>query len=434
MEGNNQGILDFDQLKALVEQIEKNKKKKERGRRFIRVNTQYYKLVDRTLKIYNKSTIIDETPKDFWRTIPSYDGFINEPMYFSYEQEIKKEEGLYWNLHNPLPYTPVEGEWPTIEKLMRHLFTDQYEMGLDWLQLLITNPKHPLPVPCLVSEGQETGKTSFMNLISYLIPGNTAYISIADFADPFNSHFCSKHVVLIDETETDAMFTAKGISSKLKRWVTQQTVVRNEKNAPKEELEFYGKLVICSNREENFIKIDDEDTRYWIVKVGPISGRKDPDFFDKLKSECKHFAHFLQHRKMTTPKKQGRLWFSTDQIRTDAFDTAAEYGKSGLYHDLKELILEDLHTYDRDEYFYSPSELAQLLERTKHKFEVKFLKSVMEKEFRKPQEVKKFNGKAKRGWTFSVDELEKLHGLQTTVTARRDKKPNETDANGKVLF
>lgn len=429
MEDNNlnQGLFEFEQLKALVDQMEKTKKKKYKGRRYIRVNTKYYKIIDRTLKLYNKETIIGETPKDFWRTIPAYDGFVNEPQYFNFQQEITKEEGIYWNLHNPIPYTPEEGKWPTIEKLLRHLFQNQYEMGLDWIQILLTKPKQPLPVPCLVSEEQETGKTSFLNLLSYLIPGNTASISISDFVEAFNSHFCSKHVVMIDETEADKMVTAKGISSKLKRWVTQETVIRNEKHGAQEEIEFYGKLVICSNREENFIRVEKEDTRYWIVKVPLIKGKRDPEFFTKMKDECKHFVHFLSQRTLATPTKQGRLWFSTEQIRTEAFESAAEYGKSSLYHDLRELILEDLQNLNLDTYFYSSTELGRLLTPTKHRYDKKFMYYVMTKEFNKPQETKKIGKQTKRGWNFTVTELE-------SVTLLKPEKLNQTISNGKVLF
>lgn len=430
-QGNPFGLTEED-LKSLgiLEKIQQaSELKKARGRRYIRVNTKYYKLVNGDLVIYDKATIRDETPKDFYRTIPAYDGFVNEPKYFEFQQEITKGDGIFWNLHNPLPYELKEGKWPTIEKLLKHVFQEQYEMALDWFQILLTKPKQPLPIPCLVSDEQETGKTSVLRLIQYLIPGNTASISIDDFTKDFNAHFVSKHVVLIDETETEGTYSGKVISSKLKRWITQETVVRNEKHGSITEIPFYGKLVMCSNHEENFIRVEDEDTRYWIRKIPGRPGKRDNDFFDKLKEECKHFAYHLQHRILETSVKQGRLWFSNDQIRTKAFETAVESGKSNIYHDLKELLLEDLITYNRDEWWYTPKEVMEILGNPKN-FGFRHLKKMIEKNFKKTSFKKRMGQDNKWVYHFTKEELE--HLLSSEL--EKNSKPIQTDPNGKVLF
>lgn len=418
----------LDVLKSLLEeQIKKRdraqkaeKKKSEAqvkkvscadGKQFIRVLNDYFEVVNGKLCRYLKGTLMDDFGKDFPASIPRYDGFIIEPSYFNYEAEVRKGKWVFWNLHKPLPYTPVEGEWKTIETLLKHVFEDQYEMALDWLQLLMTNPKQPLPIPCLVSSNQANGKTSVLNLISYLIPGNAVGISIDDFSSDFNAHFATKHVVLIDETESDATYNPKGISSKLKRWITQKQVVFNEKNVARSELDFYGKLVMCSNHEENFIKVEDEDTRFWIRRVQKIKGPKIDNFFQKLEAECKHFAYHLQHRTLETKENKGRFWFTDEQIRTSAFLNAAEWGKSNVYHDLKELILEDLNNVNADKYFYSSTELGELLLATKERYSAKWLAQVMKKDFKKEQEIRKVKGKSKRGWEFTRKELEGTEDL-----------------------
>ena len=431
-QGNPLDLSD-DDLRALgiFEKVQQARElKKAKGRRYIRVNTKYYKLVNGDLVVYNKETIRDETPKDFYRTIPAYDGFVNEPQYFDFEQEISKGDGIFWNLHNALPYTPEPGSIKTIERLLRHVFGERYEMALDWFQILLTMPKQPLPIPCFVSEEQETGKTSVLKLIQYLIPGNTAAISIDTFSDPFNAHFVSKHVVLIDETETEGTYNAKAVSSKLKRWVTQETVIRNEKHGAIVEIPFHGKLVMCSNHEDSFIRIEDEDTRYWIIKPPGKPGKKDPNFFDNLRAECKHFVHFLQHRTLETSVKQGRLWFSTEQIRTEEFATAVESGRSNIYHVLKELLLEDLITYNRDEWWYTSTELMQVLGNPKN-FGYVHLKKMIEKNFKKTAFKKRMGSDNKKVFHFTKVELEELLFEEQKVELQ---KTILTDANGKVLF
>jgi len=430
-QGNPLDLSD-DDLKALgiFEKVQKARDlKKARGRRYIRVNTKYYKLINGDLVIYDKQTIRDETPKDFYRTIPAYDGFVNEPQYFNFEQEVSKGDGIFWNLHNALPYEPTPGDWKTISALLKHVFQEQYEMALDWFQILLTMPKQPLPIPCFVSEEQETGKTSVLKLIQYLIPGNTAAISIDDFTKDFNAHFVSKHVVLIDETETEGTYSGKIISSKLKRWVTQETVVRNEKHGAIAEIPFYGKLAICSNHEDNFIRVEDEDTRFWLVKPKGRIKATDPDFFGKLKAECKHFVYALQHRTLATAAKQGRLWFSNEQIRTKAFESAVESGRSNIYHDLKELLLEDLITYNRDEWWYTPKEVMEILGSPKN-FGFRHLKKMIEKNFKKASFKKRMGAENKWVYHFTRQELEHLLATEQ----EKYQKPVQMDTNGKVLF
>lgn len=424
--------LNPEQIQALLQlglAQQAKEAEKVKAQRYIRVNTDYYKLVNGNLVIYNKMTIVDETPKDFFRTIPVYDGFVNEPSYFDYQKEIVKGNFRFWNLHCPLPFTPEPGDWKTIQKLFRHVFGDRYEMALDWFQVLLCLPKQPLPILCLVSGEQETGKTSILKLIEWLIAGNTSSISIDTFSNNFNAHFVTKHVVLIDETETEGNNNAKAISSKLKRWVTQENVVRNEKHGAITEIPFHGKVVICSNHEDNFIRIEEEDTRYWIIKPKGKPKKTDPEFFVKMKAECRHFAHFLQHRTMETPVKQGRLWFTTDQIRTTEFATAVESGRSNIYHQLTELLLEDLNHYNRDEWWYTASDLMNILGNPKSYGWV-HLKKMVEINFKSSPFKKRMLDGNKKVYHFSKTMLEHL----LFTEGKEQHKPNLNDANGKVLF
>ena len=54
--------------------------------------------------------------------------------------------------------TPVQGEWPTIEKLLRNLFgnpnhenSEKYEWAVDYIKDLYNHPEKQLPALCLVS-------------------------------------------------------------------------------------------------------------------------------------------------------------------------------------------------------------------------------------------------------------------------------------------
>ncbi|WP_335338980.1 hypothetical protein [Myroides odoratimimus] len=42
------------------------------------------------------------------------------------------------------------------------------------------------------------------------------------------------------------------------------------KGKDRQEIEFFAKFILCSNNEDNFIQIDEEEIRFWIRKIKPI--------------------------------------------------------------------------------------------------------------------------------------------------------------------
>ncbi len=63
------------------------------------------------------------------------------------------------NLYEPIGHRPQQGEFPCIRSLVRHIFGEQYELGMDYLQLLYLQPVQKLPILLLVSEERNTGKS-----------------------------------------------------------------------------------------------------------------------------------------------------------------------------------------------------------------------------------------------------------------------------------
>ncbi len=62
----------------------------------------------------------------------------------------------------------MQGDFPNIKKLVSHIFGEQYELGMDYLQLLYLRPVQKLPILLLVSEERNTGKTTFLNFLKAL--------------------------------------------------------------------------------------------------------------------------------------------------------------------------------------------------------------------------------------------------------------------------
>lgn len=108
---------------------------------FIRVGTTLYKIVNqpringgfvKKRIVWNNETLRQDYGKDFIATVPKYDGFCTVPNHVNYQPVVDK----FLNLYEPIGHQPKEGEFPHVESLIRHIFGEQYELGMDYLQLL----------------------------------------------------------------------------------------------------------------------------------------------------------------------------------------------------------------------------------------------------------------------------------------------------------
>ena len=159
--------------------------------RFERIGTTYYKivrqpnaagqLIERSIP-WTIEAIRQDYGKDFLANVPKYDGFCCVPSHLDYQPVV----GSFKNKYSPLSHIPAEGEWPCIESLVRHIFGDQYDLGLDYLQILYTMPLQKLPILLLVSEERNTGKSTFLNFLKLLFEANVTFNTNENFRSQFN--------------------------------------------------------------------------------------------------------------------------------------------------------------------------------------------------------------------------------------------------------
>lgn len=177
---NNDGLLE--------DMLEKRKK----DGAFVRVGTTLYKLADMPLVgggfvrkriVWNNETLRQDYGRDYLATVPKYDGFCTVPDHVNYQPVV----GSFLNLYEPTGHHPKQGEFPHIEALARHIFGEQYELGMDYLQLLYLHPIEKLPILLLVSEERNTGKSTFLNFLKALFGGNVTFNTNEDFRSQFNS-------------------------------------------------------------------------------------------------------------------------------------------------------------------------------------------------------------------------------------------------------
>ena len=137
------------------------------------------------------------------------------------------------------------GPWRNIQMLVEHIFGEQYEYGLDYLQLLYLRPTQKLPILLLVSEERNTGKTTFLNFLKSVFEDNATFNTNEDFRSKFNSDWAGKLLVMVDE----ALLTRREDSERLKNLSTAKTYKAEAKGKDRDEINFFAKFVMCSNNE-----------------------------------------------------------------------------------------------------------------------------------------------------------------------------------------
>lgn len=308
---------------------------------YIRVGTSYYKKVEKPLASedtvsilipWNKDTIISDHGKDYLASISCYDGFCCIPSHSNYKQEI----GTFYNQYHELEFQPKQGECITILTFLKHIFQEQYELGLDYIKILYEHPLQVLPILCLVSRERGTGKTTFLNFLKQVFGKNMTLNTNDDFRSQFNSDWANKLVIAVDEVLLDK----RDDSERIKNLSTARQFKAEAKGKDRQEIEFFGKFILCSNNETSFIHIDKEEIRYWVIKVRPFQGtvqHSSDIFFEKLKYEIPAFLNFLINRSFHTQSKS-RMWFTPQQLETDALIRLKASNKSMTEKEMIEIL------------------------------------------------------------------------------------------------
>lgn len=335
---------------------------------YVRVGTTYYKMVNqpqlrggsvRKRIPWSVETLRQDYGKNFIAEIPKYDGFCTVPSHTDYREEIDH----FLNLYEPIDHIPAEGEFPHIESLVRHIFGEQYELGMDYLQLLYLRPVEKLPILLLVSEERNTGKSTFLNFLKAIFQDNVTFNTNDDFRSQFNSDWAGKLLIVVDEV----LLNRREDTERLKNLSTALTYKVEAKGKDRYEVPFYTKFVLCSNNERNPVLIDAEETRFWVRKVCRLDN-DDTQFLYKLKAEIPAFLFWLSNRRLST-EQESRMWFRPSLIRTPALDKIIRNNRSRVEIDMCEQILEVMNEHDIGEFCFCINDLLSLLENTRHKVE-----------------------------------------------------------------
>ena len=344
---------------------------------FIRVGTSLYKIVEQPRLnggyvkkriAWNNETLRQDYGKDYIGSVPKYDGFCTVPEHIGYRPVV----GKFLNLYEPIDHRPKEGDFSHIQSLIRHIFGEQYELGMDYLQLLYLQPIQKLPILLLVSEERNTGKSTFLNFLKALFQNNVTFHTNEDFRSQFNSDWAGKLLIVVDEV----LLNRREDSERLKNLSTTLSYKVEAKGKDRDEIAFFAKFVLCSNNEYLPVILDPGETRSWVRQIERLQS-DDTDFLQKLKAEIPAFLHFLQHRQLST-KKESRMWFAPSLLHTEALQKIIRSNRNRLEIEMQELILDIMDSVGTDTFSFCYNDLLLLLVHSQVKVEKHQVRKVLQ--------------------------------------------------------
>jgi hypothetical protein len=305
---------------------------------YMRIGTTYYKTIRKPMASGDSTTsmvpwsiecIKQDHGKSFLSSIPKYDGFCFVPNHLNYERVIDN----FYNRYYPFVHEPKAGYPKETLLFLNHVFADQLDIGLDYIKILLMHPTQMLPILCLVSNERNTGKTTFLNYLKAVFADNMTLNSNEDFRSNFNAEWAHKLIIGVDETFLDR----KEDSERLKSLSTSKYYKIEAKGQDRQEIEFFGKFILCSNNEDNFIFIDQGEIRYWIRKLPPLI-HDNKNLLQILQKEIPFFLSYLIARPYST-KPASRMWFRPEQITTPALKKVKRYNRNKLEVEMSQILL-----------------------------------------------------------------------------------------------
>lgn len=305
---------------------------------YIRVGTDYFKVITKTdrygvkrkiIKGWKKEEIKGDHDNLIVKRLPRYDDFCIVPDNQNFHQTIDN----CYNLYSPFSHRPAhkavnEKDIPVSYNLMQHIFEDQLHLGLIYMKVLYLHPEQALPILSLVSKERQTGKTTFLNWMQMIFGDNFIQINPEDLTSQFNSSYATKNIIALDETVIEKSHAVE----KLKSIATAKSISVNQKFVANYSIPFFGKVILCTNKENDFMRIDEEEIRFWVRKVKSI-GKINTKIEKQLNQEIPSFLRFISD----LPEidfSRSRMVFTSEEIKNDQLESIKQESWSWLRKEL----------------------------------------------------------------------------------------------------
>lgn len=344
--------------------------------KYIRIGTTLYKTVQRPLIsgdyieekiLWSYEALRQDYGKNNLPEIDKYDGFCIIPDNVRYEQV----HGTYLNQYEPIAHDPCPGDFPYIQDFLNHIFGEQIELGLDYLQILYTRPTQILPILLLVSNERNTGKTTFLRFLKMIFGKNATFNTNEDFRSQFNADWAHRLLVLVDELLLNKIEDTE----KIKNLSTAGDYKIEAKGKDRREIEFFAKFVLCSNNEYNPIIIPKEEVRFWVRKINPVE-KDNIHLREKMATEIPYFLHFLLLRKLCT-KNESRMWFHPSALDTPALQKIKKYNTNKIEIEMAAYCSEVMEGLNQDKLRCCPKDLMEVLRESGLRADINTIRNIL---------------------------------------------------------
>ena len=341
---------------------------------YFRVGDDYYKFVKIPNKYQKdehkfvrrlKATITEDHGKKLIEYIPKYEAFCNVPDHVNYQQVFNN----CFNVYAPFEHEPEEGNCETILEFFKHIFSDQIEIGLDYVQILYQKPTQVLPILCLVSRANKTGKSTFIKLLKAIFTQNATIIGNEELSNSFNAFWATKLIVACEES----FIEKKTIIERLKALSTGDKITMNAKGRDQVELDFFAKFILASNNEDTFIFASRDDVRYWVRQIPMFEGKENVNMLRDMIDEIPAFLDFLNKRQMHT-QEESRMWFNEKILKTDALDRLIQNSRPGIEKELYEYLKSIYFEFGDEVVYMTPTNANDLF--LKRKQDISYLSRI----------------------------------------------------------
>lgn len=363
---------------------------------YIRVATDYFKIIQKKdrysgvntiLKPWKKDEIKEDHTKQILSKVYRFDDFTIIPNNKTF---IHSQNNCY-NLYSKFPHEPIESnvndaDIPVSLMLMNHIFGEHFELGLKYMKILYENPTQILPVLALVSTERETGKTTFLNYIQMIFGENSTLINPSDLMSSFNDAYATKNIIMVDETVIDKQHTVE----KLKSIATAKTMSVSQKFVQHYSVPFFGKVIVCTNKETDFMRIDEEEIRFWVRKINPITGKKNTNIEQDLFNEIPKFLKYLSQLPQIDFTKS-RMVFTQSEIQTNSLSVIKEESKSSLLKEIEIFIDDHFNNLNIESFEATAKDIKERWFSHNNTISINYIFKVLSTEMKiKPNKMKKY--------------------------------------------
>tara|TARA_R110000822_G_scaffold185215_1_gene324399 strand:- start:136 stop:1728 length:1593 start_codon:yes stop_codon:yes gene_type:complete len=368
---------------------------------FIRIGVKYFKEITKPdrygtqtpiLKNWTKDEIKQDFGKEMMVRVQLYDDFIIEPNNEFYEKTYK---GFY-NLYQPFTHRSKEFDLQDLSKiqwslkLLKHIFgekikkdvngleIDEFKLGLRYMKMLYMHPKRVTPILVLTSEERSTGKSTFIDWLNSIFLDNLVIITPGHISSDFNESYAEKNIIAIEESRFD---DAKALE-KLKALSTQKTISVNRKHIPTFSLPFYGKLIITSNDESKFSKVDEAEIRYWVRQIPTLQGIANHNILDDLISEIPYFLYYLAQQD-DVDFSVSRQGFTAEEINTSALEVVKKESKPALQKEI-EMYLQEfcMNETNEPELYFTATDVKRVWFERNNNFNAPYISKILSSNMR----------------------------------------------------